>query len=170
MAEENREKQSQLLLALREAVTLVQMILFKAIRADLEPVKPGSDKMELSMLAGSITNEVFGTPNPEPKFAAFRQENIGEIEQRLLSLKDNYSFLCRYITDALRIQALCDHQEGGDSSQTLVRARNFGYLLEDRQVPLPSTFMTIVRELGKQYNLVIPPVEISRDQDQQLIH
>lgn len=69
------DKKSQLLLSLREAVGLVQMILFKEIRARLEKQQAGLEKTEISMLAGSITNEVFGTPNPEPRFTTFRDNN-----------------------------------------------------------------------------------------------
>ncbi len=37
--------------------------------------------------------------------------------------------------------------------------------MEERDIPLPSTFMTSVRELGKQHNLLIPPVQITPEQD-----
>lgn len=170
MTPDKLEKKSKLIASLREAVALVQMILFKELRLGIETKRADIEKTEVSMLAGAITNEVFGTPNPEKKFTKFLEENRGEIEQELLGLKDNQGYLCRFISDALRIQTLCDNQEGNDSSETLVRAKNFGYLLEDREIPLPSTFMTIVRELGKQHNLIVPPVQITTDQDQQLIH
>ncbi|MCP3890641.1 MAG: hypothetical protein GY702_17490 [Desulfobulbaceae bacterium] len=167
---ENSGKNSKLLPALREGVGLVQMILFKELRQNLQEKNPGAEKTDLSMLAGAITNEVFGTQNPEKKFANFREQHWGKIEQELLSLKENYNFLCRHITDALRIQTLCDNQEGGDSSQTLVNAKNFGYLIEDRDVPLPSIFMTLIRELGKEHNLIVPPVQITPEQDKALVH
>jgi hypothetical protein len=164
------DKKSQLLLSLREAVGLVQMLLFKAIRIHLEKQQTGVEKTEISMLAGSITNEVFGTPNPEPRFTAFRENNWGTIEQELLGLKDSLGFLCRHLTDALRIQTLCDSQEGEDSSATLLKAAEYGYLMEEREIPLPSTFMTIIRELGKDHGLIIPPVQISPEDDNALVH
>jgi hypothetical protein len=117
------------------------------------------------MLAGYITNELFGTQNPAEKFARFRQEQWGEIEQELLGLKDELAHLCPRITDALRIQVLCDHQEGDDSSKILVAARGFGILMEEREIPLPSTFMTLVRVLGEEHNLIIAPVQISPEDD-----
>lgn len=163
-------KSSQLVKSLREAVSLVQMVLFKEIRLNLDKKQPNMPQAERSMLAGSITNEVFGTPNPETKFKTFRENNWGLIEQELLSLYENYLFLCRHITDALRIQTLCDSQEGEDSSETLLKAKQYGFLLEDREIPLPSTFMSIIRELGKEHNLIIPPVQISPEDDKALIH
>lgn len=170
MESDNEIKKSRLISSLREAVGLVQMILFKELRTELQKKNPKRDKTELAMLAGAITNEVFGTRNPEEKFVRFFEANRGEIEQELLGLKENYSFLCRHITDAIRIQTLCDNQEGNDSSDTLAQAKKYGYLLEERDIPLPSTFMTIIRELGKQHNLIVPPVQISKDDDEELIH
>lgn len=164
------DKKSQLLLSLREAVGLVQMILFKEIRARLEKQQAGLEKTEISMLAGSITNEVFGTPNPEPRFTTFRDNNWGIIEQELLGLKESLGFLCRHLTDALRIQTLCDSQEGEDSSATLLKAAQYGYLMEEREIPLPSSFMTITRELGKEHGLIIPPIQISTEDDKTLVH
>ncbi|BHH84060.1 hypothetical protein [Desulforhopalus sp. 52FAK] len=161
---------SQLVQSLREAVGLVQMIVFKEIRKTIDNNQQQLESTERSMLAGSITNEIFGTPNPEEKFAAFRTNHWGVIEQELLSIKESNQFLCRHITDALRIQTLCDSQEGEDSSDILLKAKQYGYLLEEREVPLPSTFMTIIRELGKEHGLVVPPVQVTAEQDKALIH
>jgi hypothetical protein len=170
MATETTEKKSRLIAALREGVSLVQMMLFKEIRANLTQKSPNEDPVHISMLAGSVTNEVFGTLNPEMKFVNFRKKNWGVIEQEVLSIKTNIPNLCPKITDALRIQTLCDHQEGEDSSQTLARAKEFGFLLEEREIPLPSTFMTIIRELGAKHNLIYPPVEITPEEDQSIVH
>lgn len=161
---------SKLIQSLREAVGLVQMIVFKDIRKAIDKSQQQLESAERSMLAGSITNEIFGTPNPEEKFATFRTNHWGVIEQELLSIKEGNQFLCRHITDALRIQTLCDSQEGQDSSAILIKAKQYGYLLEDREIPLPSSFMTIIRELGKEYGLVVPPVPVTPEQDQALIH
>ena len=164
------EKKSQLIASLREGVAVVQMVLFKELKTRLAEKQPLKPQIFLSMLAGAITNEVFATQNPEKKFTVFRQENWGAIEQEILSLRTEMPQLCGKITDALRIQTLCDHQEGENSSQTLVRAKEFGVLVEEREVPLPSTFMTIVRLLGEEHNLIIPPVQITPEQDNSIVH
>jgi len=164
------QKKSQLIVALREAVGVVQMILFKEVRLNLESKRPDFAGDQLSLLAGAITNEVFGTQNPQERFVVFRRKNWGIIEQELLALPAELPFLCRHITDALRTQVLCDSQEGGDSSATLVRAKEYGILVEDRDIPLPSTFMALIRELGRQHNLIIPPVQISPEQDNAMVH
>lgn len=170
MEAKKTEKKSQLISSLREGVSIVQMILFKEVRANLMKKRPDLDKTELAMLAGSITNEVFGTQNPEEKFIRFCKENWGNIEQELLNIKDELAPLCTTLTDALRIQTLCDHQEGDDSSATLLRAKELDFLLEERDLPLPSLFLTSVRELGKQHNLLIPPIQITPEQDDSMVH
>jgi len=170
MSTETTEKNSQLVNSLREGVSVVQMVLFKEVRINLQRKRPELDKSHLAMLAGSITNEVFGTQNPEERFVRFRKENRGDIEQELLNIKDDLAPLCTFLTDALRIQTLCDHQEGTDSSETLLRAKEFNFLVEERDVPLPSSFMTSVRELGSQHNLLVPMVNITAEQDSSMVH
>lgn len=170
MNAETSPKTSQLLLALREGIGIVQMVLFKELRASLSKKNPELDTTHISMLTGSIINEIFGSRNPEEKFTCFRKENSGTIEQELLSLKDDLPLLCAHLTDALRIYTLCDHQEGVDSSSILVQAKEHGFLQEDREIPLPSSFMTAVRELGREYNLIVPPIEISSEQDDSMVH
>ena len=170
MTHETPEKKSQLITSLREGVGIVQMVLFKETKSNLVKKNPTMDANFLSMLAGSITNEVFGTQNPQEKFVTFRKSNWGLIEQELLSLVTDMGKLCTKVTDALRIQTLCDHQEGTDSSETLTRAKERGYLIEEREIPLPSTFMTIIRMLGEEHNLIIPPVQITPEQDQSMVH
>jgi hypothetical protein len=163
-------KNSQLLNSLREGVSIVQMVLFKEVKINLLRKRPDMSKKHLAMLAGSITNEVFGTQNPEEKFVRFRKENWGEIEQELMNIKDELAPLCPFLTDALRIQTLCDHQEGCESPATLLLAKELDYLIEKRDIPLPSSFMTSARELGKLHNLLIPPVHITPEQDDSLVH
>lgn len=170
MGTETPEKKSQLISVLREGVSLVQMVLFKEVRAILIKKMAGEEPSRISMLAGATTNEVFGTPNPEERFVTFREKNWGTIEQILLSLKDDIPTICPEVSDALRVQALCDHQTGEESGETLVRAKTYGILVEDRDIPLPSVFMTTVRELGKKHNLISPPMEISPEQDNSIVH
>ncbi len=139
MKTENKKDNSQLIASLREGVSIVQMVVFKEIRDNLQNTKTAGEKDNVAMLSGSITNEIFGTQNPEEKFARFRKEHWGEIEQQLLKLSEDLSKLCAHITDALRIQTLCDHQQGGDSSVALVKAKEHGFLIEEREIPLPSS-------------------------------
>lgn len=139
------------------------MVLFKEVRASLASRYPDQGSSFLAMLAGAITNELFGTRHPDEKFVRFREENQATIEQELLALATHLPHLRNPLTDALRIQVLCDSQEGSDSSAILIRASDFGTLVTDRDIPLPSLFMTTVRDLGEKYGLVIAPVPIAGD-------
>ncbi len=171
MPKETTESRSQLIPVLREGLSVIQMILFKEIRQGLACKYPSREPAFLSMLAGAVTNELFGSPNPEEKFVRFRQGNRGIIEQELLGIQTEKPELRAPLTDALRVQALCDSQEGiGEDTVALIRADELGILIRDRDIPLPSTFMTMVRELGKQHNLIVPPAQISTEQDRQMLH
>lgn len=166
MTEETKqEKNSQLIAALREGISVVQMIVFKELRNLLSKKHTDQAPTYAPMLAGALVNELFGSINTEEKFLAFHKENKATIEQQFLALPEELPGLCKYITDALRIQVLCDNQEGEDSSHCLLRAEEWGILQKEREVPLPSTFMTIIRMLGEQYNFITPPVQITPEDD-----
>jgi hypothetical protein len=171
MSDESPEKQSKLIAILREGVSIVQMIMYKEVRARLAAASPDRDQGCIAMLAGALVNEVFGTPNPEERFVVFRREHHALIEQELLGLREAHPSLLPALTDALRIQSLCDRQEDDtDSTTILSRAKSLDFLLVDRTVPMPSTFMTLVRSLGEQHGLIIAPVQITPEQDQATIH
>lgn len=170
MSEQPTEKQSRLIGILREGVSIVQMVFYKEVKDLLVKHHPDKDIKTLLMLAGAITNELFGTPNPDPKFTAFRQEHRALIEEELGSLAAHLPQLCPFITDALRVQTLCDNQDGIEDPGVLRTAESLGILVKDRNVPLPSAFMTLVRGLGEQYQLIIAPVQISPEDDLSLAH
>lgn len=169
MTEINPQQQSQLIGVLREGIGVVQMIIFKELRSCFAEKYKDRDITFRSMLVGAVINELFGQINPEGRFQLFNKENHAAIEQELLGLSEQLASLRPNITDALRVQALCDNQEGGDSSAPLIRAEELGILIKDRDIPLPSTFMIRVRQLGEQHGLTVAPVEVTPEQDN-LIH
>ncbi|MBU0664599.1 MAG: hypothetical protein KJ990_08670 [Proteobacteria bacterium] len=160
---------SRLIPVLREGICVVQMVLFKELRSLLTSKHPGRDPLSVSMLTGAITNELFGTVNSEEKFQEFRRTNRADIEQELLSLAQELPSLTAALTDALRIQTLCDSMEDKDSAKLLNHAAEIGLLIQAREVPLPSTFMTMTRSLGDAHQLIIAPAEISQEDDQGLV-
>ncbi len=163
------KKKSQLIHLLREGVAVVQMVLFKELRNRLSQKLSDKDTAYQSLLTGAIVNEIFTTHNPEKKFQTFRQDNLAIIEQELLRLHQNLPHLRPSLTDALRVQTLCDQQEGSSNSKTLLNAEELGILIQDRELPLPSTFMTRIRRLGEQHGLTVAPVQIT-EEDDTLIH
>lgn len=163
-------KISALIPALREGVSLIQMVFFKELRERLRLKYSDKESTYHSMLTGAILNELFGTQNPEKKFQQFRQENLAVIEQELMDVSREHETLRPFLTDALRVQTLCDQQEGTDSSSTLLRAEELGILIHERDLPLPSIFMTRVRSLGEKYGLTLAPVQISKEDDEGMVH
>lgn len=169
---ENKQQkipESRLISVLREGICVVQMVLFKEVRALLGRKYPTRDPLPLAMLTGAITNELFGTLNREKKIDDFRRQNRADIEQELLSLARDLPDLTEPLTDALRMQALCDNSEEKDSAKILNQAAEIGLLLTDRELPLPSTFMTMARSLGAAHRLIIAPTEISQEDNQTLV-
>jgi hypothetical protein len=162
-------KNSKLVPVLREGVCVVQMVLFKELRSQISKKYIDKEQTFHSMLTGAIINELFGIENPEERIQNFRKENIAAIEQELLALSTEMFELRPYITDAIRIQTLCDQQEGSDSSAILIAAEEMGVLITERELPLPSTFMTRLRLLGEKHGLTMPPVQLSKEDDQAML-
>ncbi len=143
---------------MREGIEVVKMIMFKKLRGQLELSHPDSDGIFLSRLTGAVVNEIFGTPNDQEPFATFILENRGLISAELKVMARTLPEMRIPLTDALRMQAICDLQEGDDSSPLLEQAREFDLLISDRDLPLPHTFMEMVRRLGAAFGLILPPL------------
>lgn len=170
MSAEHPEHQSRLLTVLREGVGVVQMVLYKEVRFALAGNYLDKDQSYIAMLAGAITNKLFGICNPAEKYIHFQNENQAIIEQELQGLAVHLPHLREALTDALRIQALCDNQEGLDSSATLNQANELGILITDRDIPLPSSFMTAIRALGEQHGLITAPAPVEPEHNLQTVH
>ncbi|MEN8198598.1 MAG: hypothetical protein ABFR63_00865 [Thermodesulfobacteriota bacterium] len=169
MTSNTENKDSRLIPVLREGIAVIQMIVFKELKKSVQKKYSDLNGSAQTMLAGAITNELFDSHNTEEKFENFRKKYRGSIEQELLDLKNSSPQLIGPLSDALRVQALCDNQEGADSSHILQQADSFGILPPDRELPLPSIFMETVRKLGSEHNLIIPPVEIDSTEEQALL-
>lgn len=170
MSTDTNKTDSRLIPILREGVAVIQMIFFKHYKNLISQTYPDLDPTSQAMLTGAITNELFDTMNTEEKFLAFRNNHQGLIEQELLDIKAKSPQLVPALTDALRIQVLCDNQEGKDSAHILKQADSFGLLATDRAIPMPSAFMDTVRSLGAVYKLIIPPVEIDSGEEKELLN
>jgi len=148
------EVEKRLIPVLREGVEAIKMVFFKKLKTHLARKHPRLDSSRVNKLCGAVVNDLFGTPNTAEPFATFAQENKALIEGEARSIAVELQEMRIPLTDALRIQFLCDHQEGMDSSSVLQRAKELDILLVDREVPLPAKFMTLVRKLGTAFNLL----------------
>lgn len=144
---------NRLLPVLREAVAGVQLVLFAALK------KEYAKRYDLAVarrLAGCVVNDLFASPAADPEAVRFAGEQRDLVAAELQRLPATCSALLPHLTDALRMQVLCDHQQGRNSLSTLLRAQALGILQEERPLPLPSTFMLAVRQLGVEHGLLQP--------------
>ena len=141
---------------MREAVATVQMILFGELKNKLAAQYNDWEPGEYTRLVGCIVNDIFGTPAQDSESMQFAGKHLETVEDELRGLANNVPDLLPHLTDALRMQTLCDHEEGINSIPALLRARALKVLQEERPIPLPSTFIISVRQLGAQYGLIEP--------------
>ena len=150
------EFKSKLVPIMRQGVAVIQTIFFKRLKDHLGNRYPESDASYVNMLTGAIVNDIFGTPNREEPFVTFARDNGQTIEGETRKVAFEMVDMMIPLTDALRIKVLCDQHEGIDSSSILLRANDLKILLIPREIPLPSRFITLVRELGKKYDILLP--------------
>lgn len=145
---------SKVVPVMREAVATVQLVLFGQLKALLASEYSGKSKEDFAKFVGCIVNDLFGIPARDQEMAAFARAHLDEIEKELWKLEGNIPELLPILTDALRMQTLCDNEEGINSLPTLLRAQALGVLQEERTIPMPSTFMLAVRQFGAKHGLL----------------
>lgn len=150
--------ESKLIPILREGVEIVKMISFKKLKEALVEKHPDWERPFSAKLAGALINTIFGSPSYEEPFAIFARKHANLIAHEQTKVGTMLEELRIPLTDALRIQSLCDHQEGQDSTATLQQAQELGILLVDRDLPLPHSFVELVRRLGSAFGLLLPPL------------
>ena len=150
------ETDSRLIPILREGVSVVKMVFFKELKFYLSVKHPQKDLFYIQKLTGAIINEVFGSPQVEEPYASFARQHQDEINAELNLIGDRFINLRIPLTDALRVQFLCDSLEGIDSDAVLIRARKLGILLMDREIPFPKNFLNLVKKIGAAYNFLQP--------------
>jgi hypothetical protein len=150
------EFESKLIPVLRDGIDIIKMIFFKKLKSYLSRKYPERDSAYINKLSGAIINELFGVANMAEPFASFVNKNKDKIYAEMKDLSFELEEMLIPLTDALRIQFLCDTQEGIDSSSILARAKELNILISEREIPLPNHFMTLVRTLGIKFNLLNP--------------
>lgn len=141
---------------MREAVVMVQMVLFKVLRQSVHDRFVDLGDADHARLAGAVINNLFGNQPADESVAAFAAANREWVEQELRGLPDTCQTLLPLLTDGLRMKTICDNQEGIHSIPSLLMARALGILQEDRPLPMPSTFMLQVRALAAEHGLIEP--------------
>lgn len=145
---------SKVVPVMREAIVMVQMILYQRLKDDVQKRYQDWSDQEKQWLAGAVVNNLFGTEAADRDVNIFARKQRQLIEQELWELKGRVDDLIPHLTDALRMQTICDNHEGIHSLPCLLMAKELGLLEEERVLPMPSTFMIAVRKLGAEYGLV----------------
>ena len=141
---------------MREAVTTVQVILFKVLKQSMHDRYVDQVEPHHTHLAGAVMNNLFGTQPLNDAVVAFAAANRELVERELRELSGRCAPLIPVLTDALRMKTICDNQEGIHSIPSLLMAKALGVLQEERPLPLPSTFMIQVRALAADHGLIEP--------------
>jgi len=148
------EFDSKIVPIMREAIVMVQMVLYLRLKEDVQQRFQDWSDREKKWLSGAVINNLFGTEAADPEVNVFARNNRELIEQELRELKERINDLVPLVTDTLRMQTICDNHEGIHSIPCLLMARELCLLDEERVLPMPSTFMIAVRKLGAEYGLV----------------
>ncbi len=150
------DEENTLTPVLRQAVDVFKMILFKELKVQLTERHAEATAAHIVQLAGATLNALFGVVNDEEPHVGFAREFDTDIQQALGDIAEDHAELRIPLTDALRIQFLCDSEDGIDSEHILARADELGILIKDRDTPLPKTFMHLARVLGIAHGILDP--------------
>jgi hypothetical protein len=157
------EFESRLVPIMREGVDVIKMIFFGRLQAYLNSKYADQNRQTINQLAGAIINDLFATPNLQEPFAGFVEQNRDCIVEEMHLLATVFPELCGPLTDALRVQFLCDSREGIDSTAMLNHARDLKVLVLDRDLPLPKHFLEMVRALGSGLRILEPKNPVDHD-------
>jgi len=146
--------ESKLLPILNEGVQVVKLISFLELKGKLKNRHQGADDDTICQLAGALLNQLFCTPNNEDKHLQFARQHREAIDAELAELAETLAKLKPLLTDALRIQFLCDSQQGRQNPELLRTAKVLGILEQEREVPMPAKFIHLVRIAGRAYGVL----------------
>ena len=144
----------QLVPTLREGIDVIKMVLYRELKSLL--FLKHRDPVYVDRLTGAAVNELFGIVSPGTSIELFSRTNQEAVEKTFQMISTKLDHLKIPLTDALRIQFLCDNHEGMDSTAVLEKAENRKLLIVERDVPLPGAFMNIARSFGRSYGILDP--------------
>lgn len=148
------EVESNLVPILRDGIDVIKMLFFQKLKTSLAGRYSEAEPSHINRLAGAIINELFGTVHQGGLHAEFAEKNRVCIQQEMGEIPVHFPEMLIPLTDALRVQFLCDCQENVDSTSVLSRAKEWGILLTEREVPFPAQFMSLVRKLGSSMGVL----------------
>lgn len=144
----------QIVPTLREGIDIIKMVLFQELKPLLQARTKKTDANYANRLAGAAINDLFGVSLVGEAVEDFAKKNKKAVETASGLIATELAHLKIAVTDALRIQFLCDSHEGIDSTSVLKRARQNNILIAERDAPMPGAFMNYVRSFGRAYGIL----------------
>ena len=156
MSENENKIQGEIVPTLRQGIDIIKMVLFKELKPHLEKRYPILTVEDSGRLTGAVINDLFGIEDMEKSVKTFTTANQHLIDAEVAAIAEHFDHLRIPLTDALRVQYLCDSHEGINSETILEKADRMKILISERAVPLPGAFMSIVRSFGVAYTIIAP--------------
>ncbi len=144
----------QIVPTLREGIDLIKVVLFRELKPLLQARFKQQDSSYANRLTGAVINNLFGVSLVGEVVENFAQKNQKAVDTTSKIIATDLEHLKIPLTDALRIQFLCDSHEGIDSTSVLKRAQQKNILIAERDAPMPGAFMNIVRSFGRAYGIL----------------
>ena len=144
----------QLVPTLRGGIDVIKMVLYRELKSLL--LLRHGDPVYVNKLTSAVVNELFGIVHPGTVNDIFSRANQDAVEKTFQMISAKLEHLKIPLTDALRIQFLCDSHEGIDSAAVLEKVEKRKLLIVGRDVPLPGAFMHIARSFGRSYGILDP--------------
>lgn len=144
----------QIVPTLREGIDIIKMVLFRELKPLLQSRCEKKEPHYADRLTGAVINDLFGVSFVGEVVEDFAQKNQKAVETASKLIATDLEHLKIPLTDALRIQFLCDSHEGIDSTSVLKRAQQKNILIAERDAPMPGAFMNIVRSFGRAYGIL----------------
>ncbi|MBU0485900.1 MAG: hypothetical protein KKB30_15460 [Proteobacteria bacterium] len=146
--------ESKLVPVLREGVEVVKVVFFKELTGYLSAKFPDRERSYVNKLSGAMINNLFGTLNEQEQVVDFVQNNKAVIREEMKAIATEFDGLKILLTDALRIQFMCDGQDGVQDQGVLENARDLGILIVERNMPMPGSFISMVRKIGESVGVL----------------
>jgi len=144
----------QIVPTLRQGVDIIKMVLFRELKPLLQARYKQQEPSYANRLTGAVINYLFGLSLVGEAVEDFSKKNQKALEAASEMIATDLEHLKIPLTDALRIQFLCDSHEGIDSASVLQRAQQKNILIAERDAPMPGAFMNIVRSFGRAYGIL----------------
>lgn len=139
-----------------KGVDIIKLVLYKVLTEDYSDIYKNKDLDYCKNLAAASVNEIFNCHNE--KTSIFFNNNNENIVNGIINLGEKHPDLKRPITDALRVYVQANWMLSGNIKYytdlgVFQNAMDRGIFVSGGDPPEPSSFLEMVEELAKKYEL-----------------